>query len=139
MLFRRNKPVVQQADDLDNGSLAWGLILGFLFGAVAALLRAPQSGAATRAQLTGQLNETVSEAGQTVRKQIETVSDSVNETGQNIRKQIENVTETVADTITPADPIAESMAEGKAAARRRRLELGIDSESDDAANPRLNA
>ena len=128
MLFKRNESVIEQVDDIDNGSLVWGLIVGFLFGVVAALLRAPQSGAATRAQLTGQLNETVSEAGQTVRKQIETVSDSVNETGQNIRKQIETVTETVTETITPSDPIAESIAEGKAAARRRRLELGLDSD-----------
>jgi hypothetical protein len=30
------------------------------------------------------------------------------------------------EAIVPVDPIAESMAEGKAAARRRRLELGLD-------------
>jgi hypothetical protein len=40
----------------------------------------------------------------------------VNETGQNLRAGIE--------AIVPTDPVAESMAEGKAAARRRLGELG---------------
>lgn len=36
-----------------------------------------------------------------------------------IRQQLE-------DVVTPTDPVAESIAEGKAAARRRRAELGLE-------------
>ena len=43
----------------------------------------------------------------------------ITEAGQELRDQIE-------EAVTPADPVAESMAEGKAAARRRRTELGLD-------------
>ena len=43
------------------------------------------------------------------------VSETVTETGQQIKA-----------TVTPADPVAESLAEGKAAARRRRAELGLE-------------
>jgi len=39
------------------------------------------------------------------------------ETGENLRQKIE--------AVVPADPIAESLAEGKEAARRRRAELGL--------------
>ncbi len=41
------------------------------------------------------------------------------ESGQQLREKIEA-------TVTPTDPVAESLAEGKAAARRRRSELGLD-------------
>jgi gas vesicle protein len=41
------------------------------------------------------------------------------DSGGNLRKQIESV--------VPSDPVAESLAEGKAAARRRRDELGLPS------------
>ena len=40
----------------------------------------------------------------------------VSETGQNLRSTIE--------AVVPSDPLAESMAEGKAAVRRRLAELG---------------
>lgn len=40
------------------------------------------------------------------------------ETGETLRDKIES--------IVPTDPIAESLAEGKAAARRRRAELGLE-------------
>jgi hypothetical protein len=40
------------------------------------------------------------------------------ETGHLLRSKVES--------IVPSDPIAESIAEGKAAARRRRAELGLD-------------
>lgn len=40
------------------------------------------------------------------------------ETGQTLRSKLESV--------APTDPIAESIAEGKAAARRRRSQLGLD-------------
>ena len=39
--------------------------------------------------------------------------------GQELREQLE-------ETIVPPDPLEESMAEGKAAARRRRAALGLD-------------
>lgn len=43
----------------------------------------------------------------------------ISATGQELREQLE-------DVIVPPDPLDESMAEGKAAARRRRAELGFD-------------
>ena len=39
--------------------------------------------------------------------------------GHDLRQHLE-------EAVTPLDPIAESMAEGKAAAQRRRAELGLD-------------
>jgi gas vesicle protein len=41
------------------------------------------------------------------------------------RKLTENVRNTL-ESITPTDPIAEGIAEGKAAAQRRRIELGLE-------------
>jgi gas vesicle protein len=41
----------------------------------------------------------------------------ITETGEALREKLE--------AAVPADPLAESMAEGKAAARRRRVELGL--------------
>jgi gas vesicle protein len=38
--------------------------------------------------------------------------------GQDLRDQLE-------EAVNPPDPLVESLAEGKAAARRRRLELGL--------------
>lgn len=43
----------------------------------------------------------------------------ITSTGHGIRQQLE-------EAVTPTDPLEESIAEGKAAARRRRLELGLD-------------
>lgn len=43
---------------------------------------------------------------------------SLAETGDALRDKLE--------AIVPTDPIAESLAEGKAAARRRRAELGLE-------------
>ena len=45
------------------------------------------------------------------------IRQQLTETGENLRQRIE--------AAVPSDPIAESLAEGKAAARRRRAELGI--------------
>ena len=45
------------------------------------------------------------------------IRQQLTETGETLRHKIE--------AAVPADPIAESLAEGKAAARRRRAELGI--------------
>jgi gas vesicle protein len=49
--------------------------------------------------------------------------------GQQVRQQITQAGEQVRNKLelaVPADPIAESIAEGKAAARRRRSELGLN-------------
>jgi hypothetical protein len=46
------------------------------------------------------------------------ISDLRDETWQKLRSRLES--------IVPSDPIAESMAEGKAAAQHRRAELGLD-------------
>ncbi|MEO8608535.1 MAG: YtxH domain-containing protein [Chloroflexota bacterium] len=45
------------------------------------------------------------------------IRQQLTETGGNLRQKIE--------AAVPSDPIAESLAEGKAAARRRRAELGL--------------
>ena len=74
--------------------LIFGVIIGLIAGGLVALLKAPKSGAAFRHQF----------------------EDSVSETGHNLRATIE--------AAVPTDPVAESMAEGKAAARRRLAELG---------------
>jgi gas vesicle protein len=80
---------------LDGGLLVFGLLVGLVGGAIVGLLNAPRSGLATRNQITS----------------------SVSETGETLRNTVERV--------APHDPIGESIAEGKAAARRRRAELGL--------------
>lgn len=45
------------------------------------------------------------------------IRQQLTETGENLRQKLE--------AVVPADPIAESLAEGKEAARRRRAELGM--------------
>jgi gas vesicle protein len=51
------------------------------------------------------------QSGKTTRQQISSA-------GQNMREKLESA--------APADPLADSLAEGKAAARRRRAELGLN-------------
>lgn len=80
--------------ELDNGLLIFGLLLGLAVGGLVTLFKAPKTGSALRRQLTN----------------------SVADAGQNLRDGIE--------AVVPTDPVAESMAEGKAAARRRLAELG---------------
>jgi gas vesicle protein len=51
-------------------------------------------------------------------------------TGRKLRQQIADSGGTLREkieSVVPADPVAESLAEGKAAARRRRDELGLPS------------
>lgn len=55
---------------------------------------------------------TAPRAGQATRQQL---ASNLSETGQSLRSKL--------DTL---DPVAESIAEGKAAARRRRAELGLN-------------
>jgi gas vesicle protein len=86
-------------NNLDGGLLVFGLLVGLVAGGVVGLLNAPRSGRATRSG----------------------ISQSVNETGESLRQTVESTVERV----TPTDPIGESIAEGKAAARRRRAELGL--------------
>lgn len=81
-------------NELDSGMLIFGLLVGFMVGGLVTLFKAPKSGAALRQDVT----------------------ESVSETGQNLRAAVESV--------VPSDPVAESLAEGKAAARRRMTELG---------------
>ena len=82
-------------DGLDGGLLVLGLVVGLVAGGVVGLLNAPRSGRTTR----------------------NSISRSVNETGDTLRSTVERV--------APSDPVGESIAEGKAAARRRRAELGL--------------
>ncbi len=82
----------QPRNDVSAGWLIAGLLLGFLFGGVVALLRVPRSGTATRQQ--------VAQTAETVRSRVEAV--------------------------IPSDAIADGLADGKAAARRRRSELGLN-------------
>lgn len=52
--------------------------------------------------------------------------------GRNLRQQITGAGEGIRgklESIVPADPVAESLAEGKAAARRRQIELGLIDEN----------
>jgi gas vesicle protein len=51
---------------------------------------------------------------------------SGNETRQLLAESEQNLREKIEATVIPVDPVAEGMAEGKAAARRRRAELGLD-------------
>jgi gas vesicle protein len=51
---------------------------------------------------------------------------SGNEMRQLLAESEQTLRERIEATVIPVDPVAESMAEGKAAARRRRAELGLD-------------
>ncbi len=51
---------------------------------------------------------------------------SGNEMRQMLAESEQNLREKIEATVIPVDPVAESLAEGKAAARRRRSELGLD-------------
>ncbi len=84
----------RESGGLDGGMLIFGVLLGMTIGGVITLFNAPRSGSALRRQLAA----------------------GVSETGQNLRSGIE--------AVVPSDPVAESMAEGKAAARRRLAEMG---------------
>lgn len=90
----------QKQAAIDSGSLIWGLVLGLIAGGLVALFKVPMSGKMFRRQLTK----------------------SVNTTGQNLRSTLESV--------VPSDPIGESLAQGKAAARRRRAELGLTADEE---------
>lgn len=83
-----------EPQQIDTGTLIWGVVLGFVIGAVAMLFNAPASGRETLKSLTGQ--------------------------GRSLRNKLE--------TAVPGDPVAESLAQGKEAARKRRAELGLDAE-----------
>jgi gas vesicle protein len=76
--------------------LAFGFLFGALAGGVLALFGVPRSGRETRQQ----------------------IRQSVSGTGDALREGL--------DSIVPGDSVAESIAEGKAAAARRRSELGLE-------------
>ncbi|MCL4249239.1 MAG: YtxH domain-containing protein [Anaerolineae bacterium] len=75
-----------------------GGLIGLIAGAAAALWWLPKSGK----RLRDEAAEAVESAGRELRSR--------------------------AESVVPTDPIAESLAEGKAAARRRLRELGLDGE-----------
>jgi gas vesicle protein len=85
----------QKQETINSSALVWGLLLGMIVGGVVALFKVPVSGKVMRQQ----------------------ISDSVTATGQNLRSTVESV--------VPSDPVAESLAAGKEAARRRRAEFGL--------------
>jgi Na+/H+-dicarboxylate symporter len=82
-------------ETINGTTLFWGLILGLLVGGIVALFKMPISGKVFRQQ----------------------ISKSVSATGQNLRSTMESV--------VPTDPVAESLAAGKEAARRRRADFGL--------------
>jgi gas vesicle protein len=96
----RNRRQERQPEEIDAGLTILGMGIGMLIGGVFTLFNAPQSGSKTRQQITNLFTHT----GDTLRTKI--------------------------DQVVTADPVAESMAEGKAAARRRRAELGLLEQSD---------
>ncbi|MCA9911234.1 MAG: YtxH domain-containing protein [Anaerolineae bacterium] len=75
-----------------------GGIVGLLAGTAAALWWLPKSGKRLR----------------------DDAAEAVESAGRGLRSR--------AEAVVPTDPIAESLAEGKAAARRRLRELGLDGE-----------
>jgi gas vesicle protein len=81
-------------DEIHGGWLANGLVIGVIAGAAAALALLPISGKALRRRLFGQIGQT----------------------GESLRG--------TARSIVPRDPVSASLAEGKAAARRRQDLLG---------------
>ena len=87
---------------VDEDSMLSGFIYGLVIGAVVAIFRMP------RLRLKDfDLDQT--------RAQLKDMSDSV-------REGVENA--------IPPDPVDKSMAEGKAAARRRRQELGMEKQAN---------
>ncbi len=85
----------REDSSLDGGMLIWGIVYGVIIGGITALLTLPKSGRALRRE----------------------VSEGMQNAGQQLRSTVESA--------VPSDPVAESLAEGKAAARRRREELGL--------------
>ncbi|MDK3160558.1 YtxH domain-containing protein [Anaerolineae bacterium CFX9] len=78
---------------VDTGTFIFGTLLGIVTGAALALWYAPFSGKALRGEIKARSNEAQSAIAATV------------------------------NSAFPADPVAQSIEEGKAAARRRRDEL----------------
>jgi gas vesicle protein len=77
------------------GAFIFGGIIGVIVGGIAALLGLPKSGRALRQQ----------------------VASSAQDATRSLRA--------TAESALPSDPVAESIAQGKAAARRRLDELGL--------------
>ncbi|MDX2140435.1 MAG: YtxH domain-containing protein [Chloroflexota bacterium] len=77
------------------GSFIWGSIVGLVVGTITALFTLPKSGRALRQQMSA----------------------TAQETSRAIQQRVE--------TAVPSDPVADSIAQGKAAARRRMDDLGL--------------
>lgn len=88
----------QQSAQIDNGAFMLGTVIGLVIGALAALWYAPLSGRRLWRILTA----------------------AVDRTAQSARTQAD-----VLNRSLMIDPVAQSLAEGKAAARRRRAALGL--------------
>lgn len=91
-------PLVQRSVQVDSGAFMLGTLIGLVIGALMALWYAPVSGGRLRRILTTAVDRTTRAA----RTQAEVLNQSLS-----------------------VDPVAQSVAEGKAAARRRRAALGM--------------
>lgn len=80
---------------LDDGALLWGFVFGFIVSGVAVLMRLPRRGLLIRWRSSGK-------------------PEQLAESGRNFRTRLNAIT---------ADPVAQSIAEGKAAARKRQTRL----------------
>lgn len=94
------EPQTNNNISVDGASVARGVLWGFFVGALVTLFTAPKS-RKPEADIPQQTNH-------------------ITQAADRLRERVENV--------RPKDPIEESLAAGKAAARRRREELGLDDE-----------
>ncbi|MDX1994815.1 MAG: hypothetical protein SF029_20700 [bacterium] len=92
---------------LDEDQLFAGFIVGFFLAGLVALFKGP------RVHLDD-VRQTVQEAAEDVVNKGQELSAT---TSRTVREKIESV--------IPSDPIHDSIAEGKEAARRRRAEFGV--------------
>jgi hypothetical protein len=90
----------QEREPLDSGMILWGAVIGFVFGGLVTLFTAPKGSRSDAATEGSAKPLSVAAITQRVRTRIEAAA--------------------------PPDPVEESLAEGKAAARRRREELGLN-------------
>lgn len=90
---------------LNEDTVFTGFMLGLIVGGIAALFRGPRLHVQPLGGMITRLQRQSREIGAT--------------TSKGLRDKLE--------AVIPADPISDSIAEGKAAARRRRVNLGLDS------------
>lgn len=93
---------------LDEDTAFTGFMLGLVVGSLVALFRGPRL---RLPHFFGSLSLMLS----SLRRRSQEIGAT---TGEGLRERLE--------AVIPADPITHSIAEGKAAARRRRVEMGIE-------------